>query len=124
VRKAERDFDLARHLVEEGCVYPEAIAFNSQQAAEKFLKALLVSHQVDFPKTHNLGELLDLVGRLDRTLADSLQEVTALNPFGVEYRYPGDLPDLTQDEAKAAFQLAQRVRTALTAALSPYIDGR
>ena len=35
--KAEKDFDLARHLVEEGCVYPEAIAFNSQQAAEKLL---------------------------------------------------------------------------------------
>jgi HEPN domain-containing protein len=36
------------------------IAFHAQQAVEKAVKALLVKHQVDFPKTHDLEELLAL----------------------------------------------------------------
>ena len=56
-QKAENDFNLAEHLVREGCVYPEAIGFHSQQTSEKLLKAFLAMHQIDFPKTHNLGEL-------------------------------------------------------------------
>jgi hypothetical protein len=36
------------------------VSFHAQQAAEKSPKALLIRHQVDFGKTHNLGELLQL----------------------------------------------------------------
>ena len=36
------------------------IAFHAQQAAEKYLKAYLVFHSVDFPYTHSLRRLLDL----------------------------------------------------------------
>ena len=54
--KAETDFGLAEHLVSEG-KYLDAIGFHAQQAAEKFLKAFLVEHQIEFPKTHNIGEL-------------------------------------------------------------------
>lgn len=113
VLRAEKDLNLARHLVAEGCQYPEAIGFNCQQAAEKFLKAFLVLHQTDFPKTHNLGELLDLVASIDPALAGSLRELTMLSPYGVEYRYPSDFPEMTQADATAAFQLAQAARDAV-----------
>jgi HEPN domain-containing protein len=116
--KAEKDFNLARHLVAEGCSYREAIAFHSQQAAEKLLKAYLVLHQIDFPKTHNLGELLDLLASRDAPLADLLRDITALNPYGVEYRYPGDFPELTREDAEQAFRLAKRVRDAIVPSLS------
>ena len=121
VAKAEKDFDLSRHLVSEGCFYREAIAFSAQQAAEKFLKAFLISHQIDFPKTHNLGELLDLVARIDAALAEHLRDATALNPYGVEYRYPGDFPELTQEDAEAALGLAQKVRAALIPQLARFL---
>jgi HEPN domain-containing protein len=111
--KAERDFDLAYHLVAEDCSYREAIAFHSQQAGEKFLKAYLVLHQIDFPRTHNLGELLDLVASRDAPMADLLRDITTLNPYGVEYRYPGDFPDLTREDAEHAFRLAEKVRAAV-----------
>ena len=116
--KAEKDFDLARHLVSEGCRYREAIAFHSQQAAEKLLKGFLALHQTDFPKTHNLGELLDRVARIHAGLADSLRDITALNPYGVEYRYPGDFPDLTHDDAEEAFRLADKVWAAVAPRIS------
>ena len=123
VTKAEKDFSLAQHLVAEGCFYREAICFNSQQTAEKLLKGFLGMHQVDFPKTHNLGELLDLVAAVDHLLADALREVTALNPYGVEYRYPGDSPELTGEDAQAAFRLAEMAHAAVQPKLSAFLGG-
>jgi HEPN domain-containing protein len=83
VLKAEEDFGVAKYLVAENTPYLRAVGFHAQQAAEKLLKALLVRHQIEFPKTHNLGELLDLVASVDRHLAESLWDVTALNPYAV-----------------------------------------
>jgi len=111
--KAEEDFGLAEQLLEEDSPYLNAIGFHAQQAAEKYLKAILVWHQIDFPKTHNLGELLDLVKKADSPLADSLRGATALNPYGVEIRYPGDLPEMTPAEAKQAGNWARQVRTVI-----------
>ena len=113
VTKAEQDYGLAEHLLSEGAPYLEAIGFNCQQAAEKYLKALLTLRQVPFPKTHNLGELLDLIAALDRDVADSLRDITALNPYAVGYRYPAEFPEVTPDDARAAFDMASRVRAAL-----------
>jgi HEPN domain-containing protein len=113
LEKAEKDFNLARHLIEERHSYCEAIAFHSQQTVEKLLKGFLVYHQVEFPKTHNLGELLDLVATREPTLALALGDITALNPYGVEYRYPADFPDLTQEDADGAFRLAEKVWLAI-----------
>ena len=48
--KAEGDFAVAEHPLAEGTGFLAAAGFHWQQAAEKFLKALLVRHQVDFPK--------------------------------------------------------------------------
>ena len=115
--KAEADFGLAEHLVSEGR-YLDAVGFHTQQAAEKFLKAFLVHHQIEFPKTHNLGELLDLVARADRALADSLRSATELNPYGADIRYPGDLPEMTADRASSALALAAQVREGIYTALT------
>ena len=113
VAKAEKDFRLAEHLLAEQAPYWEAIGFNCQQAAEKYLKALLTLRQVSFPKTHNLGELLDLVTTVDASLAGSLREITVLNPYAVGYRYPADFPEVTAEDAREAFELAARVRAAV-----------
>jgi|SRR5665213_573802 len=117
--KAEKDFGLEQHLVAEGCAYREAVAFHSQQAAEKLLKAFLVFHQIDFPKTHNLGELLTRVASCDPVLATSLRDITALNPYGIEYRYPSDFPDLTHEDAEGAFRLAETVWKAIAPGIAP-----
>lgn len=119
--KGEEDFGLIRHLTAEQYPYVGAIGFHAQQAAEKFLKALLVRHQIEFPKTHNLGELLDLIAATDAALADSLRNVTALNPYGVDTRYPGDFLELTPADAKEAVELASRTRDAVRSALKDYI---
>lgn len=115
--KAEDDLGAAELLLSEGR-YLNLAGFHAQQAAEKFLKAFLVEHQIEFPKTHNIAELLDLVGRRNQSLAESLRNAADLTPYGAEIRYPGDTPELSAEEAKTAVRLAGDVRKAVLAALA------
>lgn len=110
IAKAELDFELAVHLLGQDGRFREVIAFHAQQAAEKYLKALLVQHQIPFPKTHDVGRLLDLLATTDPLAVASLREVDALTPFGVETRYPSDSPELLPGEEQVAVDLARRTR--------------
>ena len=114
--KAEADFGLASDLLSEDR-YLSAVGFHSQQAAEKFLKAFLVEHQVEFPKTHKIADLLDLIAPVHSVLAASLRDADVLSPYGAEIRYPGDIPELNLETASRAVQLAAQVRQAIYAAL-------
>lgn len=103
---------MAIHLLNEQAPFPEAIAFHAHQSAEKYLKALLVHRQIEFSKTHDLARLLDLVSAKNPSLAGSLEDITVLNPYAVEFRYPGPL-DITLEEAQKAVQLAAKTENAV-----------
>jgi len=120
--KAEEDFRVVEYLLSEDTAYLSAIGFHAQQAAEKYLKAFLVLHQIEFPKTHNLGELLDLFSQINPSLALSLRDITALNPYGVDIRYPADFPEMTMEDAREALKLAAKTRDAIRAALKEFIE--
>ena len=122
LRKAEADLDAAEVLLGSKRLDSYPSCFHSQQAAEKYMKAFLTWHQVEFPKTHALGELLDLIAQADEVLSASMSGVTALNPYGTEVRYPGDIPEPTQEEAREALALAQSVREAVLSALPSFED--
>ena len=109
-RKAEEDFGVAEHLLAEDTPFLASIGFHAQQAAEKLLKAILVARQIEFPKTHDLGELLDLVVAAEPGLPDSLREIVDLNAYSVTVRYPGDFPDVTPEEASVAVRIVADVR--------------
>jgi len=112
--RADEDIGVAQHLVSSETVYFATVGFHAQQAAEKYLKAFLVQQQIEFRKTHDLGAILDVVSSADPTLADSLREVTALNPYGVDVRYPGDVPEMTtREDAERALAMAEKVRKAV-----------
>jgi HEPN domain/Nucleotidyltransferase domain len=53
LRKADLDWDVAARLVSEGDRFRDIVAFHCQQAVEKYVKAILVRHQVEFRKTHD-----------------------------------------------------------------------
>jgi hypothetical protein len=42
-------------------VLPNQTAFHAQQAAEKAIKAVLLKHQIRFPRTHDLAALIALI---------------------------------------------------------------
>jgi len=122
LRKAAEDYAVSEFLLEEETVFLSVIAFHCQQAAEKYIKAVLVRHQVDFPKTHNLGELLDLIPKDEVGLSDTLAFATSLNPYAVVSRYPGDFPQLSRDEVDQVFSMAKQIREEIMARLKPYLD--
>ena len=113
LHKANLDLQAAETLLSRDppLLYPSC--FHSQQAAEKYLKTFLAWRQVEFPKTHSIRELLNLVKTVDEELAALLQPAAVLTPYGVELRYPGDVPEPTSDETKEALTLAVKVREAV-----------
>ena len=111
VRKAEIDFKTASHLCHGDPDFAEGAAFHAQQAAEKYLKAFLVWQQIEFHKTHDIEALLRLAGNVDNAIPEILREAAMLTPYGVDFRYPGDYPVVTRNDAEGALQLADRVRT-------------
>ncbi len=115
--KAEEDLEVVAFLLSSKRHFMFAIGFHAQQAAEKYLKAFLTWHQVEFPKTHDLGVLLELVATADSVLAASLNPIISLNPYGVELRYPGDAPELSQNEAQDALKWARKTADEITVVL-------
>jgi HEPN domain-containing protein len=81
------------------------------------LKAYLTWRQVEFPKTHSIREILNLVKTVDEELAVKLQPAAALTPYGVEVRHPGDIPEPTHGEAEQARALARCVQEAILSVL-------
>ncbi len=86
-----------------------AVEFHSQQAAEKALKAYLTWRDKPFEKTHSLVALVGMCLVLDDSFEDLRLASTTLTPYAVTTRYPGDLPELTRNEAQEAQKLAQHV---------------
>jgi HEPN domain-containing protein len=74
-------------------LFASSICFHAQQAIEKFLKAFLVYHDIDFPKTHDLDFLLMECKKINDKIFDI--DLGNLTDFGVSMRYPDDfyLPD-------------------------------
>jgi HEPN domain-containing protein len=110
MRKADDDLGAAARLLEAEPGYFAIIAFHCQQGAEKALKAFLTWHQVEFPKTHDLRLLLDLIAKVDETLANALADAQVLTQYGVEYRYPGDYPEVGHEDVAEALRIAVTVR--------------
>jgi HEPN domain-containing protein len=111
--KADSDIRLAEYLLAENTSFWDAAAFHCQQAAEKYLKAFLVRHQVEFPKTHDLRKLLELIAEVDKKLAKSLISCVGLTPYGVMVRYPDDHPRMDRKRVGPLLALAQKVEKAV-----------
>lgn len=120
LRKAEGDLRSAECLLEVNQEDYFTAAFHAQQAAEKFLKAFLVRHQVAFAKTHDIDLLLGLAGKVDPSLKEELCSAAMLTPFGVEFRYPGEeIADF--ETAQQAVMEAKRVKTVILERLKDYL---
>jgi len=121
LRKAEGDLRAAERILEVEQEDWFASAFHAQQAAEKFLKAFLVRHQIPFPKTHDITRLLELAVQSDPQLKAELSSAAMLTPFGVEFRYPEE-ETANFETAKKALQEAKRVKEAVLGRLRTYLN--
>jgi HEPN domain-containing protein len=116
VEKAEGDFRTAARETN-SAEYPnyDAACFHAQQCAEKYLKARLVEAGKDFPKTHDLSAILNLVLAFEPSWESLREDLEHLTDLGVEVRYPGTTADL--EDAEEAMRTAQHVRGIVRTAL-------
>ena|SRR5438309_1673401 len=119
--KANQDLFSASILLKGEPVSLEAAAFHAQQAVEKFMKAFLVRHQVEFPKTHNIAMLKTLIEKVDGKLAGQLARMETLTAYGVEYRYPGVYDPVSKKQGEEALDLANQAHDLILALLGPYL---
>jgi len=87
---------------------PDVVCNQCQQCAEKYLKALLVRHRLDFPKIHDLVQLEELVTQVDPDVRLIHGSLATLNPYGIDIRYPG--LEATVEEAREAVMAMKEIR--------------
>lgn len=119
ILKAENDLKTASHVLSLGEDAPtDTICFHCQQAVEKYLKALLVTRGIWFPKTHDIERLVRLLPAGDRPHL-STEEQAALTDYATQTRYPGNYEPISLEEAQMAVELAWRVRNQIRKRLPP-----
>lgn len=87
----------------------EDLCFDAQQAAEKAIKAVLRFRGIDFPKTHDVRNLLTLLDSEGHVIPAAIWRAMDLTDYAVETRYPGPTEPVTQKEYREAVKMAERV---------------
>lgn len=101
LRFSLEDLEAARVLLASDRSVARHVCGLAQQAAEKALKAAIIFEGMEFPYTHDLDVLRNLIPdgwSIKRTYLD----LSELADWGVEGRYPGDWPEPSSDEALRA----------------------
>jgi HEPN domain-containing protein len=113
VTKAEHDLLNIQNNLAASHVPWDTVCFHAQQAAEKFLKEFLIHRGRDLSRTHDLVALLAQCAEVDRRLAALESDCHKLTSFGIASRYPDDLFEPTEADARQMVEAAQRVRAAV-----------
>ncbi len=111
--RASSDLAIAsKLLIDQAYDEAWAAAFHGQQAAEKAIKAILVSRGTDFPKTHDLARLVALLPGAQAAPA-SPDDLEWLAYFGTAGRYVIEDPMAASEpdwkDAAQAVDLAHKI---------------
>jgi len=85
----------------------EDLCFDCEQAVEKALKALLVSIDVSFPRTHSIGHLIELIEEQSIIVPDEIKDSISLTAYAVSTRYPGDFEPVDEQEYQETLETAE-----------------
>lgn len=108
--RADEDVAVIDELVQsDPQAYASTICFHAQQAVEKYLKALLASKGVDFPKTHDVDFPLAECRRVASGELDDI-DLKSLTDFGVSVRYPDDFFVPEPSEASYYAEIARQIQ--------------
>lgn len=111
ILKAEGDLKVGRDEMNTEAPVTDAVCFHMQQCCEKYLKAFLIFHGAEAPKTHNLAALVNRCEKFEsdfRTLLES--GIDQLTDFAVEVRYGEEFYIPPAEEAQQAVIMAETVR--------------
>ena len=109
LNRARSNIATAQAIKDADDIYLEDVCFHAQQAAEKAIKAVLVSRGVDFPRTHDIAKLLTLVGAAGVAVPDGIADAAGLTDYAVLTRYPAHGEPVTDEDCAEAIACAERV---------------
>jgi HEPN domain-containing protein len=108
--KADNDLKNALHTLKLGKECPtDTVCFHAQQCVEKYLKALLVALEIQFPRVHDIEVLVLLVPKSIR-ISLTVEQQRRLTEYASMTRYPGSYEIISLSEARQAVKLAQRIQ--------------
>ena len=107
LNRARSNLALARKCAPD--VYVEDLCFEAQQAAEKSIKAVMISHEIEFPYVHNLALLLSILEETGVTIPNKVRRAARLTPYAVDSRYPGVELPTSEEEYRDAVAVAEAV---------------
>ena len=118
LKKACEDIDSAKILYQaDKLSQSHQVLFFCQQTVEKAMKAFLFWHSVKFRRSHDLSELGLQCITIDSSLVNKCDKVAYLSDYAWEFRYPGEDPEPTKDEAKAGIIKAEKFLNVIIAKL-------
>ncbi len=113
IEKAENDHKAFQNLLKMGDDCPfDTVCFHAQQCIEKYLKSRLIYLSIDFPKSHDIAEIVKLFPP-GFSFPLTLAEQEKLTSYAWMGRYPGNWEPMNRQEAEEAAALAVKVRTAI-----------
>ena len=112
MRLAQRDVRAVRGMVDDAVAFSDEIfGFHAQQAVEKSAKAWLGGVGIEYPKTHDLDLLFELLQENGATIPAEYEDLRDLVDFSVQYRYEAfdELPlDRTDDVEQSLYSALRR----------------
>jgi HEPN domain-containing protein len=111
--KAHEDWDAVEILIAQEHPPKSAICFDCQQCIEKLLKAILVREQIEFPKTHDIGRLIELVRDFVPAASDFFLHAKKLSIHGVDARYPDEAIEISAVDMKQIVDITEKFRQVL-----------
>ena len=110
VLKGNNDFKTGKDEMETEEPATDTICFHMQQCVEKYLKGYLVFHRVDFRKTHDIAELIELCKSVSEEFEELYSlEADSLTIYAADIRYPDDFYIPTLEETKGCIEIATKV---------------
>jgi HEPN domain-containing protein len=95
------DLRVAEHSLSLYPIPREMICYHCEQAAEKYLKAYLLSYDIKPPRTHDLQTLCKLCEKQDNSLAELRSDCSDLTKYAIRVRYPFEIEIEDSDAHKA-----------------------
>lgn len=108
LKRAKSNLALARQAKSDE-IYWEDLCFETQQAAEKALKAVLLAKAIPFRFVHDLAELLTLLEKNGVVLPEEVLNAAVLTDYSVEARYPGPFEPVTEEDFRTALKIGETV---------------
>jgi len=113
LEKADEDLNFASSIIDDSPFYAQ-LCFHFHQAAEKYFKAFIVAHDLEFRKIHDLIVLQKVCMAKAPTLKRLIDDCKVLNRYYIDTRYPVHWrSEYDKNETLMAQKAAKNIATAI-----------